>query len=119
LEHEEDLFDFLGSIKEITGIPVIRHTIPLGKKIKRVAVCSGSGSFLIREAIYEHADLYLTADFKYHDFFKSEGKLVLADIGHYESEQFVKEWIYSVLIEKFSTFAFLISETNANPVKYY
>lgn len=119
LEHEQDLFDFLGMIKEITGIPVIRHTIPLGKKIKRIAICSGSGSFLIREAINEHADLYLTADFKYHDFFKSQGNLVLADIGHYESEQFVKEWIYSVLIEKFSTFAILISETNANPVKYY
>jgi len=119
LAHERDLFDFFKSIKEETGIPVIRHTIPTGKKIKRVALCSGSGSFLIQEAINEHADLFLTADFKYHDFFKAQGKLVLADIGHYESEQFVKEWIYSVLIENFSTFAVLISETNTNPVKYY
>jgi putative NIF3 family GTP cyclohydrolase 1 type 2 len=119
LEHETELFDFLGRIKEVTGIPVIRHSIPLGKKIKRVALCSGSGSFLIREAINEHADIFLTADYKYHDFFKSQGKLVLADIGHFESEQFVKECIYSLLIEKFSTFAVLISETNTNPVKYY
>jgi dinuclear metal center YbgI/SA1388 family protein len=119
LPHEMDLFDFLESIKEVTGIPIIRHTIPTGNKIKRVALCSGSGGFLIQEAIIEHADLFLTADIKYHDFFKSQGNLVLADIGHYESEQFVKEWIYEVLIEKFSTFAVLISETNANPVKYY
>jgi len=103
----------------VTGIPVIRHTVPIGKKIKRIAICSGSGSFLIQEAINQRADLFLTADFKYHDFFKAQGELVLADIGHYESEQFVKEWIYSELIEKFPTFAFLISKTNSNPVKYY
>jgi dinuclear metal center YbgI/SA1388 family protein len=119
LEHERDLFDFFESIKEVTGIPVIRHTVSAGNKITRVALCSGSGSFLIREAINQHADLFLTADLKYHDFFKSQVNLVLADIGHYESEQFVKEWIYSVLIEKFSTFAVLISEINTNPVKYY
>jgi dinuclear metal center YbgI/SA1388 family protein len=119
LDQEKDLFDFLGSVKEVTGIPVIRHTIPTGKKIKRVALCSGSGNFLIQQALNERADLFLTADLKYHDFFKCQENLILADIGHYESEQFVKEWIYSVLIEKFSTFAVLISETNTNPVKYY
>jgi dinuclear metal center YbgI/SA1388 family protein len=119
LEQEKDLFDFLRIIKKVTGIPVIRHTVPIGKKIKRIAICSGSGSFLIQEAINQRADLFLTADFKYHDFFKAQGELVLADIGHYESEQFVKEWIYSELIEKFPTFAFLISKTNSNPVKYY
>jgi dinuclear metal center YbgI/SA1388 family protein len=119
LEEEKELIDFLTKIKEVIGIPIIRHTLPTGKKIKRVALCSGSGSFLIREAINQKADLFLTSDIKYHDFFKVQDDLVLADIGHYESEQFVKEWIYSVLIEKFSTFAVLISETNANPVKYY
>jgi dinuclear metal center YbgI/SA1388 family protein len=119
LKHEKDLFDFFESIKKVTGIPVIRHTGTAGKKIRRVALCSGSGSFLIREAVNRQSDLFLTADLKYHDFFMSQGNLVLADIGHYESEQFVKEWIYSVLIEKFSTFAILISEINANPVKYY
>jgi hypothetical protein len=119
LQNEMDLFDFLGIIKDLTGIPVIRHTAQVGKKIRRVALCSGSGSFLIQEAINEKADLFLTADLKYHDFFKSQGNMVLADIGHYESEQFVKEWIYAVLIEKFPNFAVLISETNANPVKYY
>jgi dinuclear metal center YbgI/SA1388 family protein len=119
LEHEKDLFDFLRYVKEVTGTPVIRHTIPTGKKVKRVALCSGSGNFLIQQALNEQADLFLTADLKYHDFFKPQGDLVLADIGHYESEQFVKEWIYAVLIKKFSTFAVLISETNTNPVKYY
>ena len=106
-------------IKKITGIPVIRHNLPTTKKIRRVALCSGSGSFLIPEASKEHADLFITADLKYHDFFKPGDNMVLADIGHFESEQFIKEWIYSVLIEKFPTFAILISETNENPVKYY
>jgi len=119
LEQEEDLNIILNRIKEITGIPVIRHSSPLRKKIKRVALCTGSGSFLIPEAIHAGSDLFLTADMKYHDFFRSQKKIILADIGHYESEQFVKEWIYSILIEKFSTFAVLISETNTNPVKYY
>jgi dinuclear metal center YbgI/SA1388 family protein len=119
LEEEKDLFEVFENIKRITGIPVIRHSALTGKKIKRIAVCSGSGSFLIQDAISEKADLFLTADLKYHDFFKSRNKIIIADIGHYESEQFVKEWIYSVLIEKFPTFAFLISETNTNPVNYY
>jgi dinuclear metal center YbgI/SA1388 family protein len=119
LEKEIELIDLLNKIKEVTGIPVIRHTNPLGKKIKRVALCSGSGSFLIGEAIHAEADLFLTADLKYHDFFRTEGKLVLADIGHFESEQFVKEWIYSEMIEKFPNFAILISETNTNPLNYY
>jgi dinuclear metal center YbgI/SA1388 family protein len=119
LEQELDLFEFFERIKNVTGIPVIRHTVPVGKKISRIAICTGSGAFLIREAVNQRADLFLTADIKYHDFFCCQGDMVLADIGHYESEQFVKEWIYSVLIEKFSTFAVLISEINSNPVKYY
>ena len=119
LDQETGLSEFLSRVKEITGIPVIRHSAQINIEIKNVAICTGSGSFLIHEVIQSGADLYLTSDLKYHDFFKSEGKLVLADIGHYESEQFVKEWIYSCLIEKFPTFAFLISETNTNPVKYY
>ena len=119
LEEEMDLEEVLDRIKEITGIPVVRHSPATGKKIKRISLCTGSGSFLIREAIREGSDLFLTGDLKYHDFFKSGDKIVIADIGHYESEQFVKEWIYSVLIEKFPTFALLISEINTNPVNYY
>ena len=100
-------------------MPVIRHSQDVSCRVKKVAVCTGSGSFLIAEASRAGADILLTADLKYHDFFEAESNLIVADIGHYESEQFVKEWIYSILIEKFPTFAVLISETNTNPVKYY
>jgi putative NIF3 family GTP cyclohydrolase 1 type 2 len=111
--------DYLSFLKEVTTIPVIRHSLPVTKVVRRIAVCSGSGSFLINEAMKQNADLFLTSDLKYHDFFVPQGKMTIADIGHFESEQFVKEWIYSVLIEKFPTFAILISETSTNPVKYY
>jgi dinuclear metal center YbgI/SA1388 family protein len=119
IETETDLMEFLNCVKSVTGLPLIRHSKDTGRKIKSVAVCTGSGSFLIHDAIRAGADILLTADLKYHDFFEADSNLILADIGHYESEQFVKEWIYSILIEKFPTFAILISETNTNPVKYY
>ena len=119
LESEISVFEFLKRVKKVIGIPVIRHSAKKEIFVKRVAVCTGSGGFLIQQAIQAGADLFLTADLKYHDFFDADDKVVLADIGHYESEQHVKEWIYSVLIEKFPNFAFLISETNTNPVKYY
>ncbi len=111
--------DFLGLVRNNFGIPVVRHSPFLGKQIKSVALCTGSGSFLIREAIKANADAYLTADLKYHDFFGLENRLLLADIGHYESEIGVKEWLYAALIEKFPNFAFLISEVNTNPVHYF
>ncbi len=117
-EDEIDEIDFLRKVKEVTGVGCIRHTGLTGRKIKKVAVCGGSGSFLIGDAVSSGADIFLTGDVKYHEFFDAEGKLVIADIGHYESEQFAKELIYSVLIKKFPTFAVLISETNTNVVNY-
>jgi dinuclear metal center YbgI/SA1388 family protein len=110
---------FLERVKKNLNIPVIKHSPLLSKIVKTVALCTGSGSFLIREAIQSKADAYLTADLKYHDFFGMEQQLLLADIGHYESEQAVKEWLHAVLIEKFPNFAFLISEVNTNPVHYF
>jgi dinuclear metal center YbgI/SA1388 family protein len=110
---------FLERVKHNLRIPVVRHSPLLSKPVKTVALCTGSGSFLIREAISAKADVYLTADLKYHDFFGMENKLILVDIGHYESEQWVKEWLFAALIEKFPTFAFLISEVNTNPVHYF
>jgi dinuclear metal center YbgI/SA1388 family protein len=110
---------FLEIVKESLHIPVIRHSSFLLKPVKTVALCTGSGSFLIPEAISSKVDAFLTSDLKYHDFFGMENKLLLADIGHYESEQAVKDWLYAVLIEKFPTFAFLISEVNTNPVHYF
>ena len=110
---------FLEMVKKNLEIPVIRHSALLDKPVKTVALCTGSGSFLIQEAIRAKADVYLTADLKYHDFFGMENKLLLADIGHYESEQGVKDWLYAALIEKFPNFAFLISDVNTNPVHYF
>lgn len=117
-ENPLDESEFLRLVKDRLEIPVIRHTVLRSSAVSRVALCTGSGSFLIPEAMRSGADAYLTADLKYHDFFIPGNKLLLLDIGHYESEQCVKEWLYAVLIEKFPNFAFLISEVNTNPVHY-
>ncbi len=118
LETEVDEIGFLNKVKKVTGVGCIRHTKLTGQKIKKVAVCGGSGSFLIGDAIRSGADIFLTGDIKYHEFFDADEKLVIADIGHYESEQFAKDLIYSVLIKKFPNFAVLISEMNTNVVNY-
>jgi len=113
-----DSEEFLNHVKEILQIGCIRHTNLKNKKIQKIAVCGGSGSFLIKDAINCGADIYMTGDIKYHDFFIPENKMILADIGHYESEQFTKELIYTFLKKKFTTFALFISGTNTNPVNY-
>ncbi len=118
LASDIDEVEFLKTIKQTFGTGCVRHSALLGKKIKKVAVCGGSGSFLIKNAISAQADIYITGDIKYHDFFEAEGKMVIADIGHFESEKFAKDLIYSVLKENFSNFAVLISETNTNSVNY-
>ncbi len=118
-EKKLDELEFLNLVKNKLDIPVIRHTAFRSTFISRVALCTGSGNFLIYEAIRSGADAYLTADLKYHDFFIPGNKMLLLDIGHYESEQGVKEWLYAALIEKFPNFAFLISEVNTNPVHYF
>ncbi|RLD60977.1 MAG: Nif3-like dinuclear metal center hexameric protein [Bacteroidetes bacterium] len=110
---------FLQKIKEITGVGCIRHSALLGRKIKKVAVCGGSGSFLIHNAISAGADMFISGDIKYHEFFEADKKTLIADIGHYESEQFSKDLIYSILIKNFPTFAVLISERNTNSVNYF
>lgn len=97
----------------------VRHTRLLGKKISKVALCGGSGSFLLNDAIRAGADLYVSADFKYHEFFDAENHLVIADIGHYESEQFTYEIFSELLSKNFPTFAVLKSSVDTNPVNYY
>ena len=97
------------------------HTVEcirFGKNVRKVAVCGGSGSFLLDDAIKSKADLFVTADFKYHQFFNAEGKIVIADIGHYESEQFTTEILQQFLMRNFSTFAVRLAETGVNPVHY-
>jgi putative NIF3 family GTP cyclohydrolase 1 type 2 len=84
-----------------------------------VAVCGGSGSFLIKKALQAGADVFLTGDVKYHEFFDAEDKMLLADIGHYESEQFTVDLLHDLLAKKFPTFAVLKTKVNTNPVRYY
>jgi dinuclear metal center YbgI/SA1388 family protein len=110
---------FLEKVKKQLGLPFLRHSELTGKMISRVALCTGSGAFLIPEAKKSGAGAFLTADLKYHDFFDADTHLILADIGHYESERFAKDLIYGILIKNFPNFAFLISKINSNPVHYY
>jgi putative NIF3 family GTP cyclohydrolase 1 type 2 len=91
----------------------------LGKKIHRIAVCGGAGSFLIGKALAAGADLYVTADLKYHEFFDANEQMVLADIGHWESEQYTTELLMDILQRKFPTFAVLKSGIQTNPVRYF
>lgn len=119
LEEEMSEEEFLFVIKQNMQAKVIRHTALTGKKVKRVAVCGGAGSFLLKHAISAGADFFVTADFKYHEFFDAEGKLVIADIGHFESEQFTVQLLYDIIRKKFSNFAVRLTEINTNPVKYF
>ena len=96
----------------------IRHSALPKKNIQKVAVLGGSGSFAIAQAKGQGADAYLTADLKYHEFFQGNDHFLLADIGHYESEQFTKDLIYDILKEKFPTFALHLSKMNTNPINY-
>jgi dinuclear metal center YbgI/SA1388 family protein len=111
--------EFLETVKDKLHAPVIKHTAFPETPVKTIALCSGSGSFLIRDAMAAGADIFITADLKYHDFFIPDSRMLLADIGHYESEQWVKEWVFAVLNEKFPNFAILISKINTNPVNYF
>jgi len=118
LEKPENAKSFLERVKKTTKTGCIKYSGNIDRKISRVAVCGGAGSFLIGKAKKAGADIFITGDVKYHDFFEAEDNLIIADTGHYESEQFTKELIYSILIEKFPTFAVLISEVNTNSVNY-
>ena len=109
---------FLQFTKKQFGTRVIKHSPLLGNKVKTVAVCGGAGSFLIGQAVGAKADIFITGDLKYHQFFEAEGKIVLADIGHFESEQFTKEVFYELLTKKLPKFAVRLSEVNTNPVNY-
>jgi dinuclear metal center YbgI/SA1388 family protein len=118
LEEPMDEHQFLQTIKEAFHCKVLKHTTILGKPIKKVAVCGGSGSSFLSKAMAQNADIYISADFKYHQFFDAEQKIIIADIGHYESEQFTKEVFYELLTKKFPKFAVHLSEIITNPVSY-
>src|SRR3569623_1196084 len=110
---------FLEYLKVKMRLTCIRHTAPLSRPIKRVAVCGGAGSFLIQEAILKQVDVLVTADVKYHDFFRAENKILIVDIGHYESEVGTKVLIHTLLSEKFASIALLECDTVTNPIHYF
>lgn len=110
---------FLAFLKNAMKTDCVRHTELLDKPVQRVAVCGGSGSFLLKDAISARADVFITGDFKYHQFFDADGRIVIADIGHYESEQFTTELLAGILKKKFPNFATLLSNLSTNPVKYF
>jgi hypothetical protein len=109
---------FLSNLKSKFNCQVIKHSNFLNKPIKKVAVLGGSGSFAIQAAISKNADVFVTSDLKYHDYFIAENKIVLADMGHYESEQFTKNLIVTYLTKKITNFAIVLSKINTNPIKY-
>jgi dinuclear metal center YbgI/SA1388 family protein len=110
---------FLGRLKAAFGLTVIRHTPFTRKKVKKVALCGGAGSFLVSKALAAGADVYITGDMKYHEFFDANDRMLIADIGHFESEQFTTEQLAAVLQEKFPNFAVLKSKVKTNPVHYF
>ena len=112
---EEDFLTFTKKTFKTNGI---RYSNKTGKLVKKVAVLGGSGSFAITDAIHKKADVYISADFKYHDFFKAEDKILLIDVGHYESEQFTKNLLVEYLTKKFTSFAVILSEKSTNPIYY-
>lgn len=118
LENELSGEDFLLHLKEKMDVSVIRHTQILAKKVKKIAVCGGSGSFLLNKAIHADADVLVSADFKYHEFFDADKKILIADIGHFESEQFTQELLFEIITNKFPNFAVRLTGNNTNPIKY-
>lgn len=119
LEVAMEAQDFLAYLKERLNLNVIRHTKLSDKKIQRVAVCGGAGGFLLNEAKRSGADIFITADYKYHEFFDAENDIVIADIGHYESEQFTQELLLEIIQKKFVNFAVLLTGIDTNPIKYF
>ena len=114
----QDERNFLENVKKVFDAQGIRHSALRDKPVQKVAVLGGSGSFAIGAAMASGADALITADLKYHQFYQAEGQLILADIGHYESEQFTKNILTDYLTKKFTNFAVVLSDENTNPIKY-
>lgn len=116
-EFQEEMA-FLKHVKKVMGAGVIKFTPLLGKKVQRIAICGGSGSFLLKEALSAESQMFITSDYKYHQFFDAEGKIVIADIGHFESEQYTMEMFKSLILKNFPKFAVRLTEVKTNPVNY-
>ena len=118
LKDEMSEIEFLNFVKKKMKVSSVRHSRLLGKKVKKVAVLGGSGAFAIGAAKLSEADIFITADIKYHQFYEAENKIVIADIGHYETEQFTKNLLVDYLTKKIANFAVRLSESKTNPIKY-
>lgn len=118
LPEAETETDFLKRIKKTFEVGCLKHNKLMGREIQTVALCGGAGAFLIDEAIRQHADVFLTGEVKYHDFFGHEGDLLLAEIGHYESEQYTKEIFYNIIRECCPALDVQMTKVNTNPIKY-
>ncbi len=110
--------DFLQYLKTTMRSACVRHTARTGNMVRTVAVCGGAGSFLLPTALAQQADVFVTADYKYHEFFDADNKILIADIGHFESEQFTIELLYEIISEKFPNFARYCTNVSTNPVHY-
>lgn len=119
LENEMTEKEFLSLVKEKLNVPALRHSELLDRPIKKVAICGGSGSFLINDAKRCKADVYLTADVKYHDFFDADNEILIVDAGHFETEQFTKQLFADIILKKNPKFAVQISRVNTNSVNYF
>ncbi len=110
--------DFLAYLKEKMQVNCVKHTRIIKENVAKIAICGGSGGFLLRDAIKQNADVFITADYKYHEFFDADNQLVIADIGHYESEQFTINLLFELIRDNFSNFALHFTRENTNPVNY-
>lgn len=119
LENPMQPMEFLKLLKEVFGLSVIKHTKISNQPIQKISICGGAGIFLLKDAINSKSDVYITSDIKYHEFFDADNKILLADIGHYESEQFTNELLANFLEIKFPTFAVLKTGVKTNPVYYF
>ncbi|GAE15516.1 Nif3-like dinuclear metal center hexameric protein [Bacteroides pyogenes] len=118
LEEPETELEFLKRIKRIFEVECLRHNKLSGREIEKVALCGGAGAFLLPEAIRSGADVFITGEIKYHDYFGHEEEILMAEIGHYESEQYTKEIFYSIIRDLFPNFTLQLSKINTNPIKY-
>lgn len=119
LQEEMPIEDFLQFLKDRMELKVIKHTDLCVDSIKKVAICGGAGGFLLKKAIAKQADIFITSDYKYHEFFDADNRIIIADIGHFESEQFTIKLLCSIISEKFSNFANYCTSVQTNPVNYF
>lgn len=119
LEKPIEISSFFAMLKEKMDLKVIKHTRILKENVQKIAVCGGSGSFLTKNAILSGADIYISADYKYHEYFDSNGQIIIVDIGHYESEKYTIDLLFDLISNNFSNFALHCTKISTNPINYY